>query len=99
MVVGMIDADGVRNNGHVVNDESDLLFQNWTRHISCTGRCVGLRHGAGLRVVVQNASQEQGARHSVRGAECRQTVNAVRRPDSKHFTRGFLVVTPGLSEV
>ena len=26
-----------------------------------------------------------------------QTINAVRRPDSKHFTRGFLVVTPGLT--
>ena len=26
-----------------------------------------------------------------------QTVNAVRRPSSKHFTRGFLVVTPGLT--
>jgi type III restriction enzyme len=26
-----------------------------------------------------------------------QTVNAVRRPGSKHFSRGFLVVTPGLT--
>lgn len=26
-----------------------------------------------------------------------QTINAVRRPASKHFTRGFLVVTPGLT--
>jgi type III restriction enzyme len=26
-----------------------------------------------------------------------QTVNAVRRPNSKHFTRGFLVVTPGIT--
>ncbi|MBU6276720.1 MAG: DEAD/DEAH box helicase family protein, partial [Planctomycetes bacterium] len=26
-----------------------------------------------------------------------QTVNAVRRPGSKHFTRGFLIVTPGLT--
>jgi type III restriction enzyme len=26
-----------------------------------------------------------------------QTVNAVRHPGSKHFTRGFLVVTPGLT--
>ena len=26
-----------------------------------------------------------------------QTINAVRRPTSKHFTRGFLVVTPGLT--
>ena len=26
-----------------------------------------------------------------------QTVNAVRRPGSKHFTRGFLVVSPGLT--
>jgi type III restriction enzyme len=26
-----------------------------------------------------------------------QTVNAVRRPNSKNFTRGFLVVTPGLT--
>jgi type III restriction enzyme len=26
-----------------------------------------------------------------------QTVNATRRPGSKHFTRGFLVVTPGLT--
>ena len=26
-----------------------------------------------------------------------QTVNAVRHPASKHFTRGFLVVTPGLT--
>ena len=26
-----------------------------------------------------------------------QTINAVRRPSSKHFTRGFLVVTPGLT--
>jgi type III restriction enzyme len=26
-----------------------------------------------------------------------QTVNAVRRPDSKHFTRGFLIVAPGLT--
>ena len=26
-----------------------------------------------------------------------QTVNAVRRPNSKKFTRGFLVVTPGLT--
>lgn len=26
-----------------------------------------------------------------------QTVNAVRRPGSKHFTRGFLVVTPGIT--
>ena len=26
-----------------------------------------------------------------------QTVNAVRRPGSKHFTRGFLVCTPGLT--
>jgi type III restriction enzyme len=26
-----------------------------------------------------------------------QTINAVRRPGSKHFTRGFLVVTPGLT--
>jgi type III restriction enzyme len=26
-----------------------------------------------------------------------QTINAVRRPDSKKFTRGFLVVTPGLT--
>src|SRR5207245_7934619 len=26
-----------------------------------------------------------------------QTVNAVRRPQSKKFTRGFLVVTPGLT--
>ena len=26
-----------------------------------------------------------------------QTINAVRRPSSKKFTRGFLVVTPGLT--
>ena len=26
-----------------------------------------------------------------------QTINAVRRPASKHFTKGFLVVTPGLT--
>src|SRR5206468_12103121 len=26
-----------------------------------------------------------------------QTINAVRRPTSKHFTRGFLVVAPGLT--
>ena len=26
-----------------------------------------------------------------------QTINAVRRPNSKHFTRGFLVVSPGLT--
>src|SRR5205823_11232450 len=26
-----------------------------------------------------------------------QTINAVRRPGSKRFTRGFLVVTPGLT--
>ncbi len=26
-----------------------------------------------------------------------QTVNAVRRPGSKKFTRGFLVVTPGIT--
>ncbi len=26
-----------------------------------------------------------------------QTVNAVRRPQSKHFTRGFLIVTPGIT--
>ena len=26
-----------------------------------------------------------------------QTINAVRRPNSKRFTRGFLVVTPGLT--
>src|SRR5208283_848973 len=26
-----------------------------------------------------------------------QTVNAVRRPGSRHFTRGFLIVTPGLT--
>ncbi|MEX0642633.1 MAG: DEAD/DEAH box helicase family protein [Pirellulales bacterium] len=26
-----------------------------------------------------------------------QTINAVRKPGSKHFTRGFLVVTPGLT--
>ena len=26
-----------------------------------------------------------------------QTVNAVRHPNSKHFTRGFLVVTPGIT--
>src|SRR5438128_7768402 len=26
-----------------------------------------------------------------------QTLNAVRRPGSKHFTRGFLVVTPGIT--
>ena len=26
-----------------------------------------------------------------------QTINAVRRPSSKHFTRGFLVVAPGLT--
>jgi type III restriction enzyme len=26
-----------------------------------------------------------------------QTVNAVRRPNSKHFTRGFLIVTPGIT--
>jgi type III restriction enzyme len=26
-----------------------------------------------------------------------QTINAARRPGSKHFTRGFLVVTPGLT--
>jgi type III restriction enzyme len=26
-----------------------------------------------------------------------QTINAVRRPGSRHFTRGFLVVTPGLT--
>jgi len=26
-----------------------------------------------------------------------QTINAVRRPTSKHFTRGFLVVSPGLT--
>ncbi len=26
-----------------------------------------------------------------------QTINAVRRPGSKHFTRGFLVVTPGIT--
>ena len=26
-----------------------------------------------------------------------QTINAVRHPQSKHFTRGFLVVTPGLT--
>src|SRR5437660_6995651 len=26
-----------------------------------------------------------------------QTINAVRRPGSKHFTRGFLVCTPGLT--
>jgi type III restriction enzyme len=26
-----------------------------------------------------------------------QTVNAVRRPSSRHFTRGFLVIAPGLT--
>lgn len=26
-----------------------------------------------------------------------QTINAIRRPGSKHFTRGFLIVTPGLT--
>ena len=26
-----------------------------------------------------------------------QTINAVRRPSSKHFSRGFLVVAPGLT--
>src|SRR5215207_3136395 len=26
-----------------------------------------------------------------------QTLNAIRRPGSKHFTRGFLIVTPGLT--
>src|SRR5476649_1372088 len=26
-----------------------------------------------------------------------QTINAVRRPGSKHFTRGFLIVAPGLT--
>jgi type III restriction enzyme len=26
-----------------------------------------------------------------------QTVNAVRKPNSKKFTRGFLIVTPGLT--
>src|SRR3546814_16857197 len=26
-----------------------------------------------------------------------QTINAVRRPNSKRFTRGFLIVTPGLT--
>ena len=26
-----------------------------------------------------------------------QTINAVRRPDSKHFTRGFLICAPGLT--
>ncbi len=26
-----------------------------------------------------------------------QTLNAVRRPGGKHFTRGFLIVTPGLT--
>ena len=26
-----------------------------------------------------------------------QTINAVRRAGSKHFTRGFLVVAPGLT--
>lgn len=26
-----------------------------------------------------------------------QTVNAVRRPNSKNFSRGFLIVTPGLT--
>ena len=26
-----------------------------------------------------------------------QTINAIRRPNSKHFTRGFLVITPGLT--
>jgi len=26
-----------------------------------------------------------------------QTINAVRRPNSKHFTRGFLIVTPGIT--
>jgi type III restriction enzyme len=26
-----------------------------------------------------------------------QTINAIRRPNSKHFTRGFLVVAPGLT--
>jgi len=26
-----------------------------------------------------------------------QTINAVRRPGSSHFTRGFLVVSPGLT--
>jgi type III restriction enzyme len=26
-----------------------------------------------------------------------QTLNAARRPGSKHFTRGFLIVTPGLT--
>jgi len=25
-----------------------------------------------------------------------QTINAIRRPNSKRFTRGFLVVTPGI---
>ena len=27
----------------------------------------------------------------------RQTINAVRRPNSKMFSRGFLVVTPGIT--
>ena len=26
-----------------------------------------------------------------------QTINAVRRPQSRRFTRGFLVVTPGIT--
>ena len=26
-----------------------------------------------------------------------QTVNAVRRPNSRNFTKGFLVVTPGIT--
>ena len=26
-----------------------------------------------------------------------QTINAIRRPNSRNFTRGFLIVTPGLT--
>ncbi|MFX4370006.1 hypothetical protein ABTA37_19950, partial [Acinetobacter baumannii] len=26
-----------------------------------------------------------------------QTINAVRSPNAKHFTRGFLLVTPGIT--
>jgi len=39
----------------------------------------------------------QGKTHRNGNVDRLETINAVRRPNSKKFTRGFLIVAPGLT--
>ena len=78
---------GCCNTGGIIpSTTSGHLLPDWgrrNRHL-VDGSCAKVRQGGGKTTVMAMLIAWQ-------------TVNAVRRPTSKNFTRGFLIVAPGLT--